>query len=132
MIKVGDIVRVKERQNKIAEGQKVILRARISFITETGYEFANGCIIQIHNGYEFKHTDLKRIKIIEMDKEIDPDDKIMFIPEFQLEPFDHNDDSIIVKGFYTKWNVYMTDWYNNYRKEYKEKYGHDIHNLIYK
>ena len=132
MINVGDIVKVKESQHKIAKGQKVKLRARVVFITETGLEIANGCIISVHNGSEFKYVDLKRIKIIESDGELNPEDKITFIAEFNLEPQDMSDDSIIFKSLYTKWNVHLSDWYTKFRKENLEKYGYDTHKMIYK
>jgi len=132
MVSVGDTVQLTERwAGKYAIGQKMVLRAKVKFLSNEGNEIANGCIVEVHSGSNFRYCDLEKIKIIELDREIDLDDKIVFVPESLLEPWNGNTD-LILCGLHTIWSSSKSDHYSKWRKEYEIKYGYDPHKYVYK
>jgi hypothetical protein len=131
MISVGDTVQFKDRWSNFAKGQKVVLRARVKFLSDKGSDIASGCIVETSKGVDFIHCKLDRIKIVELDRELNLDDKITFIPEHFLEPWDHSD-NIILRGLSIIWSSVRTDYHNKWRKEYELKHGYDPHKYLYK
>lgn len=126
MIKVGDVVRLSEDYSKIPKGTKVRYMAKIDFSPDWQYENKSyGAVVAYHRGSEWRFSDKNRFSILEMSDELSDDTKITFISYNKLEPIDENDDRMILWNLAHKWNVRETDWYNNWRKEYKEKYGRD-------
>lgn len=110
----------------LAKNAKVILRGIIKY-KNLGEIHAG--IVEVLKGPEYRHTDEKDFDFVERSEKLDGDTKIMFIPLHSLSTYD--DDDIIVYGLSTKWNVWRTDWYKQYRLEHMAKYGYDIHDRVY-
>jgi len=126
MINVGDTVRLKENYNKMPKGTKVRFMAKIDFSPNWQYENKTyGAVISYHRGSEWRFADKTRFDVLELSEDLDDETKITFISYNVLEPIDNNDDRIILWNLANKWNVRETDWYNNWKKEYKEKYGRE-------
>jgi hypothetical protein len=89
-----------------------------------------GAVVEVGSrGNAWKYSPVENFTIVSKCEDLDEETQITFVPLRILTPID--DDKIIVWGLGNKWNVREADWYNNWRKECKDKWGYDIHERLY-
>lgn len=116
------------------KGMKVRLMALIeSSFTTLNNEKLYSAIVEVSNGgSEFKYFNEKdTIKV--KSGYLTEDTQINFIPLRYLSPLTNDEKyNFIIHNLSIKWNVYETDSYNKYIKEFIDKFGYNIHEKIYK
>lgn len=134
MIKVGDIVRLKKNPFKLPKGLKVRLMAIIEYnLTFSSGIKICGAVIETHvRSFAWKYSNSNNYSVIEQSDDLTEDTNITFVTQQYLEPLDEKDDGMILYDLNYKWNVFESDWYAKWRKEYEEKYGKDPHKILYK
>lgn len=128
MHEVGQTYRFAESWGKIASGTKVRLMATISYNNLPTSVY--GAVVEVSSrGNAWKYAPKDNFTIVDKCDDLDEETQITFIPLRNLIPV--IDDKIIVWGIGQKWNVREADWYNNWRKECKERWGYDVHERLY-
>lgn len=127
MHEVGQTYRFSESWGKIAAGTKGRLMATISY---SHISSVYGAVVEVSSrGSAWKYSIKDNFTIVDKCEDLNDETEITFVPLRVLIPI--TDDNIIVWGLGNKWNVRESDWYNNWRKETKEKWGYDIHERLY-
>lgn len=128
MHEVGVIYKLSESWGKLATNTKVRLMATISYTNLPTSIY--GAVVETRSrGNPWKYANKETFTIVDKCEDLDEETQITFIPLSKLIPVD--DDNIIVWGLGQKWTVREADWYNNWRKECKDKWGYDIHERLY-
>ena len=130
---VGETYRLNTNWTKLPKGLKVKLMAILEYKTLSyGGGKMYSAVIEIHKGGScWRHHSSTDSIVIEQDESLTDDTSITYVPLNYLEPLNPLDDKIIIWNLATKWNSKLADSYGKWRQESIEKYGYDIHKLIY-